>query len=159
MNKKYIKIIIISLALILSDQIIKMLVISNVSPNSSVPIINNLLYITNIKNYGAAFGILQNTRYFLIAIAILALVLIYFIFIKGKQLKTIEIITYSLLIGGISGNLIDRVVRSYVVDYVETHLANYSFAIFNLADACIVIATIIFIINIIRGDKNELSRK
>ncbi len=155
MNLK--KIAIITLILVLCDQILKILVTNLIPFNDSVPFINNLLYITNIKNYGAAFGIMQNTRFLLIGFAVLALVLIYFTFIKGKKLNKLEIISYSLLISGIIGNLIDRIIRGYVVDYVEFHLFNYPFPIFNLADACIVIGAIIFAINIIRGDKNELN--
>ncbi len=63
-------------------------------------------------------------------------------------------ITYSLIIGGLIGNLIDRVVLGYVTDYLEFYLGSYAFPVFNLADMAIVIGVILLIIHEIRGEKN-----
>ena len=144
------RIISYSFILVLIDQIIKV-VVSNMKNN--IVIIKNFFSLTYVENTGAAFSILESKRIFLIIIAIGALYLIYKFLIKDKKLKKIEILTYSLLIGGIVGNLIDRIIYGYVIDYLEFILFNHYMPIFNFADICIVIGTILFLFETIKEDK------
>ena len=69
-----------------------------------------------------------------------------------------NIFTYSMLIGGILGNLIDRIIRGYVIDYLDFNIIGYNFPIFNLADIAIVISAFLLIINMSRGDKNAKNK-
>ena len=78
--------------------------------------------------------------------------------IKGKELKKIDIVSYSMLLGGIIGNLIDRVVHGYVIDYLDFKIFNYNFPIFNIADTLIVISIIIIGISLIVGEYREQNR-
>ena len=72
------------------------------------------------------------------------------------KVKTkLEIISYSMFLGGILGNLFDRVFYKEVIDFISFNLFGYKFPIFNLADSFIVIGAIIFIIIMIKGDRNE----
>jgi signal peptidase II len=80
-------------------------------------------------------GILTGSRILLIIVAIISLFLIYFVLIRNKKLNNFDILCFGLLYGGIIGNLIDRVVRGYVVDYLEFIIVNYNFPIFNVADS------------------------
>lgn len=139
-----------SFILILIDQIIK-ISISNIS---NITIIKNFLNLTYVENTGAAFSILQSKRILLIIVAFVAIFLLYHYLIKNKDLKKIEILIYSLLIGGIIGNLIDRIVYGYVIDYLEFIILNHYMPIFNFADICIVIGTILFLYETIKEDKN-----
>lgn len=139
-----------SFILILIDQIIK-ISISNIS---NITIIKNFFNITYVENTGAAFSILQSKRILLIIVAFVAIFLLYHYLIKNKDLKKIEILIYSLLIGGIIGNLIDRIVYGYVIDYLEFIILNHYMPIFNFADICIVIGTILFLYETIKEDKN-----
>lgn len=139
-----------SFILILIDQIIKIL-ISNIS---NITIIKNFFNLTYVENTGAAFSILQSKRIFLIIVAFVAIFLLYHYLIKNKDLKKIEILIYSLLIGGIIGNLIDRIIYGYVIDYLEFIILNHYMPIFNFADICIVIGTILFLYETIKEDKN-----
>lgn len=139
-----------SFILILIDQIIK-ISISNIS---NITIIKNFLNLTYVENAGAAFSILQSKRILLIIVAFVAIFLLYHYLIKNKDLKKIEILIYSLLIGGIIGNLIDRIVYGYVIDYLEFIILNHYMPIFNFADICIVIGTILFLYETIKEDKN-----
>ena len=77
---------------------------------------------------------------FLILITIVSLFIIYLFFIKDKELSKIDIILTSMLIGGILGNFVDRIVYGYVIDYLEFIIFNYYFPIFNFADICIVLS-------------------
>lgn len=142
------KIIPISLFIIILDQIVKMIISSKMLVNSSITIIKNFFNITYVKNIGAAFSILSGSRILLIMIALIAIYIIYKLLVKNKNLNKINIINYSLLIGGIIGNLIDRIIRGYVVDYLDFTIFNYNFPIFNIADICIVISCILLIFTI-----------
>ena len=148
------KIIIFSSILVLLDQLIKFIVKSNIVLNTENYLIPKFLYLTNVKNTGGAFSILNDNPILLGVVGICALVFIYY-YLKDKNISLIESIVYSLLIGGIIGNIIDRVILNYVVDYIGVMIFNYSFPIFNFADICIVISIFILIILEFRGDNDE----
>lgn len=141
------KIGIVGFFVIIFDQVIKYLINNCLDLFSHVNIINNFFYIANVHNTGAAWNILDGNRFFLIFIAIIAILSIYLLFIKNKKLNKLDIISYGLLIGGIIGNLIDRIIYGYVIDYLEFIIFKYHYPIFNLADICIVISVILIIIN------------
>lgn len=153
------KISIISLLLIGLDQIIKMIIDSNLVLNKSIEVIHNFFNITYVRNTGAAFSILNGSRLFLIVISFVALYFIYQILIKNQKLSKLNIIIDSLLISGIIGNMLDRIFRGYVIDYLDFNLFGYPFPIFNLADICIVIGCFLLIIIIMKEDKNESTSK
>ena len=140
-----------SFILVLIDQIIKILVSNMIE---STVIIKNFFNLTYVENTGAAFSILENNTLFLIIITLISLFLIYKFLLKNKEFNKLEIITYSLLIGGIIGNLIDRIVYGYVIDYLEFIILNRHMPIFNFADICIVIGTILFLILTIKEEQN-----
>lgn len=146
------KISLIAVFSILIDQIIKIIVSNSLTLNKSIILIKDFFSLTYVRNDGAAFSILSGNRFFLIMIAFLTLFLIYFFFIENKNLSKIEIITYSLLIGGIIGNLIDRIIFGYVIDYLDFYIFNYNFPVFNFADICIVISVLFLILDILKGE-------
>lgn len=142
-----------SLIGLLIDQLIK-LVVSFLEVNTKITIIPNFFYITYVQNDGAAWSILSGNRGFLIIIGIICLLLVYFFLIKDKEISKFEQINYILLISGIMGNLFDRIVRGYVIDYLDFEIFNYYFPVFNLADIFIVLGTILIIINVYKGEEN-----
>ena len=152
------KILPISLLFVVIDQIVKILVISKLALQQSITIINNFFNITYVRNTGAAWSILSGNVLLLIMISVLALVAIYYYLIKDKELNKIDIVSYSMLIGGIIGNLIDRIVHGYVIDYLDFKIFNYNFPIFNIADTLIVISIIIIGISLIVGEYREHNR-
>lgn len=152
------KILPISLLFVVIDQVVKILVISKLALQQSIIIINNFFNITYVRNTGAAWSILSGNVLLLIMISVLALVTIYYYLIKDKDLNKIDIVSYSMLIGGIIGNLIDRIVHGYVIDYLDFKIFNYNFPIFNIADTLIVISIIIIGISLIVGEYREQNR-
>lgn len=152
------KIVFLSLIIFIIDQVVKILIGFNVSLNTSIKVINNFFYISNVHNYGAAFSILYGNRIFLILVSFFALVFVYYFMLKNKWLKKFDIVIYSLLSGGILGNLFDRIIYGYVVDFFDFHIFGYNFPIFNIADICIVISIFLIIIDALRGDKCENGR-
>ncbi len=152
------KILPISLLLVVIDQIVKILVINKMALQQSIIVINNFFNITYVRNTGAAWSILSGNVLLLIMISVIALGVIYYYLIKDKELNKIDTISYSMLIGGIIGNLIDRVVHGYVIDYLDFKIFNYNFPIFNIADTLIVISIIIIGISLIVGEYREQNR-
>lgn len=140
------KIIGISFICVLIDQIIKLIISINMNVADSINVIKNFFRITYLQNTGAAFSIFSGNRIFLILITLVALLLIYFILIKGKDITKIENICYGLLIGGIIGNLIDRVRIGYVIDYLDFNFGSYHYPVFNFADILIVVSAVILLI-------------
>ena len=146
----YKKLFIYTIIFVFIDQLSKGLINIGMNLNQSIEIIPNFLNLTYVHNTGAAFSIFEGAKWFFIITAIIVLNIIYIFFIKDKELKNSEIVIYSLLISGIIGNLIDRVVFGYVIDFIDVNIFN--FAIFNLADSFIVIAVILLLITM--GGKN-----
>ncbi|MBQ4633820.1 MAG: signal peptidase II [Bacilli bacterium] len=148
------KLIIIIILLTGLDQMIKVLISSLFALGTSKEIINNFFYLTYVQNDGAAWSLFSNQTLMLILIAVIALVIIYNQFIKNKQLNKIDIILLSMLIAGILGNLIDRIIYGYVIDYLDFRIFNYNFPVFNLADTLIVLATIALLIKTYKEEKH-----
>lgn len=142
----YKKMIILTIIFIFIDQISKGLVNIYMNLNDSITIINNFFNLTYVHNYGAAFSMLSGARYIFIFITVIALNLIYSFFIKDKKLNNFEVVIYSMLLAGIIGNLIDRILFGYVIDFFDFNIFGYDFAIFNIADSFIVVSVILLII-------------
>ena len=110
--------------------------------------LNKNIFIFSInyaRNYGAAFNIFEGNRVFLSLISIISsLILIYFIFFKGR-LNFLDRYGLSLILAGSIGNGIDRIIKGYVIDFINLKL--FEFPIFNIADIAINIGCIILIFN------------
>lgn len=148
-----------SVIIFIIDQIVKLFIGFNINLNTSITVFRNFFYISNVHNYGAAFSILYGNRIFLILVSIIALILVYHFLLKNKKFEWIDIVIYSLLIGGILGNLFDRIIYGYVVDYLDFYIFNYNFPIFNIADICIVCSVILIIIDTLRSGNGEVRSK
>ena len=154
MKKKITILSIISFLIIAIDRVVKIIVNRYIPLNKSISVIKNIFYLTNVHNEGAAFSIMYGLRYILIAISIAFLVFIIYYMYKKKKYN----IEFALIIGGLIGNLIDRIVFGFVIDYIGIIIFKYYFPIFNIADALIVIGAIILLFRK-DGDKNEVSSK
>ncbi|MGM9849508.1 MAG: signal peptidase II [Bacilli bacterium] len=153
------RIMLFSMIIFIIDQIVKLFVGFSLELNTSITVFRNFFYISNVHNYGAAFSILYGNRIFLVIVSIITLVLVYYFLLKNKKFDWFNIILYSLLIGGILGNLFDRIIYGYVIDYLDFYIFGYNFPIFNIADICIVISVILIIIDTLWGGKGEVRGK
>lgn len=152
MKKGLKDILFFSLLFIIIDQIIKAVISSKMILNQTVVITKNFFSITLVHNTGAAFSILENNTYLLVIIGVLAILGLILYIRKLEIIEDMEVFTYALLIGGITGNLIDRIVHGYVIDYLSFKFGSYYFPIFNFADICIVVAVIIYLVQMIKVD-------
>ena len=151
MKKKYY--IVLILMLCAFDQVSKLLVVKYLSNNDSLIIINNLLKFLYIKNTGISFGILSGQKYIIVALSILIIGYMIYEFIKSNN--RLHLISVVLIISGALGNLIDRLFRGYVVDFISFSFFGYEASIFNVADSFITIGVILYIINILMEGKYE----
>tara|TARA_B100000579_G_scaffold66933_1_gene50048 strand:+ start:497 stop:967 length:471 start_codon:yes stop_codon:yes gene_type:complete len=141
------KLIIYSLYIVLLDQISKFLVLISLGFERSKNIIPNLLNFTLVKNKGAAFSLFSNSTTLLTITSIFASFLLIILILKFPPRSYWNSIGIVYLLGGTVGNGIDRLLKGYVLDFLE--LLPINFPIFNVADISINIAIICFIINLI----------
>lgn len=134
------------------DQIVKIVLSNKMIVNQTLIIIKDFFSITLVHNTGAAFSILMGSRWLLSLIGIGALIGLIIYIRKLEVIDDINIFVYSLLFGGIVGNLIDRIVYGYVIDYLSFNFGKYYFPIFNFADICIVVAILIILFRMIKED-------
>lgn len=133
----------IALVVIIFDQWTKYLVIENMAIGESIPIIDNLIYLTSHRNPGAAWGILAGQMWFFYIITVIVIgIIIYYMetYSKGHRLLGLSL---ALVLGGAIGNLIDRVRFQEVVDFVDVYIFSYDYPIFNVADSSLVIGVIL----------------
>ncbi|QJC38414.1 signal peptidase II [Enterobacteriaceae endosymbiont of Donacia fulgens] len=98
----------------------------------------NFIY---LKNYGIIFGFLKNYKNTVLVFNVINIIIIIFFFIKNKNKQ----LTNNFILGGILGNFISRIKYGFVIDFIDIHIYNYHFPVFNIADILICIG-IIFII-------------
>ena len=141
--------ILFSSLIILSDQFTKHII----DINHTSYINNDLLFfsIVYVKNYGAAFNILNGSRIFLSTIStIITLFLIYFILYK-KNLSNLDLFSYSFILAGTIGNGIDRITKGYVIDFINLNFID--FPVFNIADISINIGFIFILYGLIKNKR------
>ena len=124
----------LSSLVIIIDQATKYWIQSRMAYGESAPVIREVFHITYILNPGAAFGILENKTWFFIAVALILLVGVAYLYPRLPANQPIVKLGAGLLVGGAIGNLIDRVRIGYVIDFFDFRI----WPIFNVADICIV---------------------
>ncbi|MDR6124254.1 signal peptidase II [Bacillus sp. SLBN-46] len=145
----------IALFVILLDQITKWLIVSKMNLGDSIPIIDNILYITSHRNRGAAWGILQGQMWLFYVITIIVIVAIMYYMQKAAKGKWLLGVSLALMLGGAIGNFIDRVVRKEVVDFIHTYIFTYNFPVFNIADSALVIGVVVLMIQMLREERES----
>lgn len=150
-NKVQTKIYFLSLSIfiVLIDQFTKYLIFYN-----KKLLINNdflLFKLDFVKNYGAAFNIFSGSRIFLSLISIIFSMLLIYLILKKNNLNTLDLLSYSFILGGTIGNGIDRIIKGYVIDFINLNIIN--FPVFNIADISINIGFVFLLFNILRNNR------
>lgn len=148
----------IAILIILLDQFTKWLIVSKMTFGDSIPIINNVLYITSHRNRGAAWGILQGQMWLFYAITLVVIIAIIYYIQKAAKGKWLLGISLGLMLGGAIGNFLDRVIRKEVVDFIHTYIFGYNFPVFNVADSSLCIGVVLLMIVMLR-DERETKEK
>lgn len=149
------------LLLVALDQIIKLLVLNYLEPIGSVPLIDGFIRLNYAENTGAAFGSFSGYTELLSVFTFVAIVIGTLALMFKKIKFGVEYVCVALIIAGGLGNLIDRVFRGFVVDYIEPLFID--FAIFNFADILVTCSAVVLIVwliyDIYRDSKKEKDSK
>lgn len=145
----------LSFAVVLLDQLTKQLVLSHLDRTRGVAVIPGFFDLHFVQNTGAAWGIFQGLNHWLVALSFLMLVVMIF-FRKHFLADGITArLASGAIIGGIIGNLIDRVRLSYVVDFLDFYIGRHHFPAFNVADSAICVGVGLYVIAQWRGQGGE----
>jgi len=150
-NKIQTKIYFLSLSIfiVLIDQLTKYLIFYN-----KTLLINKdflLFKLDFVKNFGAAFNIFSGSRIFLSLISILFSILLIYLIFRKNTLSSIDLYSYTFILGGTIGNGIDRIYKGFVVDFINLNIIN--FPVFNIADISINIGFIFLLYNIFKSNR------
>ncbi|MCM3569135.1 signal peptidase II [Neobacillus mesonae] len=145
----------IALFVIFLDQLTKWLIEHKMYLGESIPVIDNVLYITSHRNQGAAWGILQGQMWLFYVITIVVIIGIVYYLQKAAKGKWLLGVSLALMLGGAIGNFIDRVIRKEVVDFIHTFIFSYNFPVFNIADSALCIGVILLMIQMLLEERSS----
>lgn len=137
------------------DQLTKFLAVENLKGKVDIPLIPNVLYFQYLENRGAAFGIFQDQKIFLILLTSLILVGVCYVLWKipvHKKYIYLKLLCFLITAGGI-GNLIDRIRLDYVIDFI--YFSPIDFPVFNVADIYVSVGMILLFIVVLFYYKDE----
>lgn len=142
----------ITCIILIIDQILKNIIKTKMSLNQEIVLIKNFFSINYLKNTGAAFSILTNQTFILIIISFIIIFVLDRFLTKEKNLNNLSVISIGLILGGIFGNLLDRIIYKGVIDYLSFRIFSYNFPVFNFADMAITIGTFLLLFNMVKED-------
>lgn len=143
--------------LVVLDQVIKHVVYLHLKPIEIINFLPDFLQFRYVENTGAAFGMLNDKLPFLIVITIIVIAVGFYVLFTNKLTDKLQYWGAALILSGGVGNLIDRIFRNYVIDYIEFTFVD--FAVFNFADCLITVGAIILMISLIKEFISESKSK
>ncbi|MDI6731987.1 MAG: signal peptidase II [Candidatus Margulisbacteria bacterium] len=135
------------------DQILKNLVNKYMVIGQSLPIIDNIVKLTYVRNTGAAFSLFLGYSSYLIVIGILAMLVIIYFHLTVPRKHYYSQVALAFILGGSLGNLFDRISRGFVIDYIDFGF----WPVFNLADIMINIGVVMIAAHILKEDKKSIN--
>ncbi|HEU0209116.1 MAG TPA: signal peptidase II [Candidatus Udaeobacter sp.] len=150
-------ILFLSLPLYALDQLTKHWIRSSINPYDAQIVVPDFFNVVNVTNTGAAFGSFKGNNTFFVVISIIALVIVTLLLLRHRGTDAWRDVSLALLLAGILGNLTDRLLYGHVIDFLLFNLhVRYAdpWPAFNVADSCISIAVVLFIIHSFFGQKS-----
>jgi len=149
--------------IVLLDQITKMMILKSIPRGTSRAVIPGFFNLSHVQNRGAIFGFFSNgsspvIHVVLTLASLTALGLVMFYFFKVPAKDRLLKFTLALILGGALGNQVDRVMRGFVVDFLEVYVKSFHWPSFNVADSCITIGAVllVYIFFFRKGEKCSL---
>lgn len=143
----------LSAVVLLLDQATKRIVDQGMALYETIPLIP-MFQLTYLRNQGAAFSFLSGAggwqRWFFIALALAASIFILTVLKKLPKHRTVEACAWALVLGGALGNLIDRIIFGYVIDFLDVFYGGWHWPAFNVADSAITVGVILLLIDSFR---------
>jgi signal peptidase II len=137
------------------DRVTKWLISTKLQLHESRMVLGEFFQITSHRNKGAAFGILQNQRWFFVVVTTFVVIgLIWYLRKTAREGKKLMPFALSLVLGGALGNFVDRALHGEVVDFLQFHFqfnllgwaVDYIYPIFNVADSAIVVGVCLILL-------------
>lgn len=138
---------------IILDQITKILAEVFLKNNGTFPIIKNALHLTYVENRGAAFGMLADSRWLFMVVSVVAILVFGAYLYLGHAESTLSAVALAMMTSGGIGNMIDRIFRGYVIDFIDFRLIN--FAVFNGADSLVCVGAGLLILSLLLGLRTD----
>ena len=149
--------ILIIVLCIAADQLTKICAAANLKDISTLPIIENVFHFTYVENRGAAFGMLANHRWVFMILSVVGIAAIFVYLTVTKPKSWWMRLALCFIVGGGIGNMIDRVARGYVIDFIDCRFID--FYVFNVADSFVCVGCAMFIIAVIIDEVRERKLK
>ena len=154
-NTRFPAAVLVGVLLVFLDQYTKFLAVTYMKPRGAVSLIPGVLELRYLENRGAAFGMLQNRQWVFVVFAIVCIIVCAWIGLRlavsGRH--TASRICLAILAAGAAGNLIDRISRGFVVDFIYFSLIR--FPVFNIADVCVSLSTVALVILVLFFYRDE----
>ena len=150
-----------ALLILVVDYVTKWIVSAQLNPNGSIEILPGYLRLSYWENSGVAFGLLNNVTsiwkpYILAAMAVVAVVVIFLYSAHMPADRKLLQMALAIMTGGILGNFLDRIIRGYVVDFIEFHIFDiFVWPTFNAADSAITIGIALLLIDTVKNPSPE----
>ncbi len=151
--------LLVAVIMIVIDQCTKLWAVAKLKPIGSTPVIDGFLNLTFVENHGVAFGMLHGKKWLILCmVAVIVAILVYY-FVKLPKTKEYHYVrgAMTLILAGAVGNVMDRMMRGYVVDFLE--FAFVDFPVFNMADIYIVVGVILLAILMLFVIQEEPKKK
>tara|TARA_B100001027_G_scaffold124535_1_gene85998 strand:- start:118 stop:576 length:459 start_codon:yes stop_codon:yes gene_type:complete len=139
----------LSIIVILIDQFTKYLIFNNYKIFINKDFL--LFRLVFVKNYGAAFNIFSGSRIFLSFISIFFSILLIYLILRKNTFNLLDLYSYSFILGGTIGNGMDRILKGFVIDFINLNIIN--FPVFNIADISINIGFIFLLYSIFKNNR------
>lgn len=163
MKQKYWILLIFCFGILLLDQWTKYIIVQKLGLYRRVEVVHGFFNIVHVRNTGGAFGIFGGAgggmgSVLFVVVSLIAIVAIVFLFIKTRENEKILALSFSLILSGAVGNLIDRLHYGEVVDFLDFHIAAYHWPAFNVADSAICVGIGLMALEILKRDHKRSTK-
>jgi signal peptidase II len=151
-------VLLLSLPLYALDQLTKWLVLHNIAADEPRIIVPEFFALVFLTNDGAAFGSFKNNNLFFVVLSCAAMVFVLTLLLRRHERDSLRDVSLALLLGGVLGNLTDRLLHGHVIDFLlfDLHVPfAHPFPAFNVADSCICVAVFCFIAHSLRAGRTN----
>ena len=146
------------LLIIAVDQASKWLLVKSLPLDNTRDVVRGFFRLWHVRNSGAVWGFFSGHDGGLVpkvitALAVLALLIVAWFFLRADGRSRLELFSYSFILGGALGNIIDRLRLGYVVDFLDVYVKGWHWPTFNVADSCITVGVLLLAFSLLRGEK------
>ena len=151
--------VLLTLIFLLVDIVSKIIIDRYMMVDGSIKLVNNFLYITYVRNTGAAWSIFASKTYFVIIVSFVIICGLFIYLYINKPKGKMEKMAYAMILGGALGNFLNRLFCGYVIDFIDVKILKYDYPIFNFADTFIVMGVLFLMIYTWRCENGDSGKR